>query len=241
MQQHWLSRDAGDRLILFMLGWGCDELAVKHLVKPLAKRGFDTICFYDYRETEPVSVSMFDDYKQVYLVAWSFGVFMAEALWGDAVAEARSGSSRIFTQAIAVNGTPLTIDNQYGIPEKSFDLTLKNIKTSGIEKFQKRAMGEYFVESSSLCRPIDQLYDELFVLSDWAQSAHDQHVADGSFWDCAIVGSRDLIFPVQNMQRYWDMAGVECITADIPHFPFGHLKTVLDVIQDNTQLNRASL
>lgn len=181
-------------LALFCLGWGCDEQAAQ----PLARRlGMKAIYLYDWR-TMPTPPSL-EGYDKVYLIAWSFGVWAAEQLLSDVP----------FTRAIALNGTPLPCDEQLGIGLKRLKVTLRGIQSGGREEFDRRTYGQVVMHP----RPIEADIAELETLIEAAQRPYTPSIK----WDTAIVGSRDTIFPPQNMLAYW---GERAKVLPLPHYPF---------------------
>ena len=73
-------------------------------------------------------------YDKITLIGWSFGVWAAEYL------SSKTGIKPNVT--IAVNGTPIPADDQYGIPLNVFEGTLNNITEENIEKFYLRMFGD---------------------------------------------------------------------------------------------------
>lgn len=130
MQTHWIKREGEDELLLFVLGWGADPHAVEH-IRP---DGYDSLAVFDYRVREPLSSSLNSEYGRIHLFAWSFGVWAAEQI----------ATELDLYQAVALNGTPLPINDRYGIPERAFSVTLRGIPRSGCEGFNLRAYGDSF-------------------------------------------------------------------------------------------------
>ena len=127
MRKYWLTRDGNPGLILFMLGWAADHHAVEHL----APEGYDMLCVYDYRTLEPFAAEEFSAYRNVTLFAWSFGVWAAERTCRDVASDC----------AVALGGTPYPVDDRFGIPRRAFLATLRGLRGSGAETFNRRAYG----------------------------------------------------------------------------------------------------
>lgn len=223
MQTTWIKRSphaaTARGIIVFAAGWaGSDEL-VRHLILP---EGYDFVCLYDYRTlpdaTERAELeSVLSAYEKRYLMAWSFGVWVAEQLFGQ--------SPLTWQRAVAIGGTPQPIDDRYGIPKRAFAVTVRSIAGAGIVKFLERMCGtpeilrEYYRHRST--RPLAEIYDELLALQRMAGESTPSHRQAASFWTEAVVGERDAIFPPENMKRYWNENGIRVVLGDeMPHYPF---------------------
>lgn len=79
-------------LILCLAGWSTSPELFRHLEVP---EQTDLWIAYDYRTL--AFEETFASYKEVHLVAWSLGVWVATRLWAG---------HRSFTTATALNGTP---------------------------------------------------------------------------------------------------------------------------------------
>lgn len=194
-------------LVVFFLGWSCDGTEIQHLDWP----GYDLMAVYDYRDLCPCETlsAAIDRYSRVCVVAWSFGVWAADCcapLFGAGC------------KAIAVNGTGTPIDNLFGIPERIFSLTLRSIRTQGIDTFNKRVYGMGDFSQHQSRRNFEEQYEELERLAELAKQPQQSRL----HWDRALIGTDDLIFPVQNMADYWEKnCNFAPLKVDMPHYPFG--------------------
>ena len=155
MRHHWLNRAANDKLIMFFGGWSFDH-------KPfgfLDCEDYDVVMFYDYTDLSTPDIPA---YKHVYLVTWSMGVFIAYLL---------KNQLPQFERKIAINGTPFPVDDNYGIPQKVFDLTLTHARTGLEGKFYRNVMGENFERYllSPVARSIENRVKELHAISRHAE------------------------------------------------------------------------
>ena len=119
MQFHWLNKQNNDKLIIFLAGWSFDYKAFEFL----NCGDFDVLMLYDYNDLHLPEIP---HYKEYYLIAWSMGVFTAYQL---------RQSLPQFVKKLAVNGTPFPVDDELGIPQKPFLLTLRHAKTGLEGKF----------------------------------------------------------------------------------------------------------
>ena len=203
MQLQWLIRENNDELVLFVLGWAADHRIVEH-IRP---ERCDVLAVYDYSEGIGGSAclkNLLSEYSRIHLFAWSFGVWGAERIL--------EGVS--FTTAVALNGTPYPVNEIYGIEPKRMAVTIRGIKKSGMETFNRRAYGEYFDSMSHLLapRPLEKNIAELEYLA----SASVEEYTPSIGWGKGIIGSADLIFPPENMVRFW---GSRSEILPLPHYP----------------------
>ncbi len=216
MQKYWLKREGNERLILFMLGWACSHRAVSHFIPA----GYDVLAVYDYRTIEPFDPADFASYRSTTLFAWSFGVWAAEQ------ACAAIGWSR----AVAFNGTPLPVDDRFGIPRKYLTVTLKGIRQAGMEPFDRKAYGVYYPQMSlqSEERAFGERCEELERLVEQASVPYEPRLR----WTDAVIGTEDRIFPVANMSAYWtEKWNGEVLRLSLPHYPFGDTSLMYNYLQ----------
>ncbi len=227
MEFHWLRREGNGRLVLFVLGWSADHRIVEHI----CPEGCDVLAVYDYSAGDLDVVGgrscaagdtaghaaatasggaaalrdLIAGYPQTYLFAWSFGVWVAEQLLGGIP----------FTRAVALNGTPHPVHDQYGIEPRRMAVTIRGLRAGGMDAFNRRTYGEHFDRLEHLLapRPLDRNIAELEFLA----SASVAEYVPSIEWDKAVIGSEDQIFPPENMLRFW---GSRSETLPLPHYPF---------------------
>jgi biotin synthesis protein BioG len=210
MDQIWINKKQNPTCILFFNGWGMDAKAIEHI----DTEGFDVCMFYNYRRIESITDN-FKNYQKVIIIAWSLGVWAAE--------QAIFLSDVTIHKSLAINGTSCPVHDQYGIPNRVFDMTLQGWNETSRVKFNRRMMGgdknlydcEKFLSGRSA---IDQK-EELQAI----YSAYNKNHNHPINWDAALVGMNDLVFPVSNQLNWW--TGKAKITeTNRPHFPFTELK-----------------
>ncbi|MBD5246086.1 MAG: DUF452 family protein [Barnesiella sp.] len=180
--------------IAFFAGWAMDATPFRKL----HKNGYDIYLFYDYRTVEPTLYEeLFQRYDKVAVVAWSFGVAVANTLI----------STREETR-IAINGTAQGVDNKLGLPKPYNDLTLRRLSPETLATFYHRVFsddaGDTFFANPPR-RPIDELAEELRSLGDT------RFPAPSPCWDKVYVSDSDLIIPPANQIRSWEYFGPEII------------------------------
>lgn len=126
--------------------------------------GYDILCTDDYRTIESVDPATVTGYRRIYLFAWSFGVWVSELIFRGIP----------FYKTVALNGTPLPVNNRYGILPKSFAVTLKGIARTGIEAFNRRTFGNFYdtIALGLETRSFEEKYEELCNLFDASAKAY---------------------------------------------------------------------
>lgn len=212
MQFHWLNKQNNDKLIIFFAGWSFDFKPFEFL----DCRDFDVLMLYDYNDFELPEIPQ---YKENYLLAWSMGVFTAYQL-RDKLPQ--------FNKKFAINGTPFPVDNEFGIPEKPFLLTLRHAKT-GLEGkfyqniFEKPEEFERY-QTSPVERSIENRVEELQTLYDKIKVTDKTYE---TFYDKALVSSGDKIIPFKNQLNFWKEKA-EIIESG--HFPFYNFKNWNEIL-----------
>ena len=197
MQIDWIVKNGNDKLLVVVLGWAADPTMVAGVVE--LRKDFDIVCIYDFREIR--SLDTLGNYPEIHLIAWSYGVWAAEQILPE----------MDFASAVAVNGTPLPVDDEFGIQKKIFELTVNNIN---ISKFEQR-MCFGMRETVKIRRPENECIDELRALQKYFQNPYKVSIK----WSKAVVGGRDLIFPPEKQLKYWNSNNTEVdYRQNAPHF-----------------------
>jgi len=211
--------EKNDQLVVLFGGWGTDE----NLFTPLCNDEFDFILFYNYSADEALVLPEMKTYRKITLIAWSLGVWAAEYL------TPKTGIKPDLT--IAVNGTPIPADDQFGIPLKIFEGTLNNITEENMEKFHLRMFGDkktYMLNKERVPhRTAKSLHDELR----WLYNRMMEQKEPGFRWDYAVTSEYDRVFPSDNLNSYWEKEKyTRHIILPMPHYFFNRWKSYTDFI-----------
>lgn len=206
MKHTWLNKSGNSELLIFFAGWSFDAEPFKFL----RTDGLDVVVLYDYRD---LTLDLdFSGYEKYYLAAWSMGVYIASLL-RDILPE--------FIATVALNGTPMPIDNEYGIPVRTFDLTLKYAAEGLKGKFYQNVFfDEAQVEKywqTPVNRTVEDRVEELKALKSWINS---KTVDASGFYRKAYVSEYDKIIPPKNQRNAWNKLGVPFYALPDGHFPF---------------------
>lgn len=183
-----------EELILFLGGWGMDSNPFRHLQSDL----YDVCVVYDYHSPN-LHLELPKQYKKIHLIAWSMGVWVASRL--------KQQNQLTFHSAIAINGTELPIDDEYGIPVAIYNGTLDHFSDDNRKRFNRRMCNDSatfrFFSAHNVERDSISLREELQSLKDMVECETPLQ-KEAINWDKAIIASDDYIFPTANLLRFWN-------------------------------------
>ncbi|MBP3923819.1 DUF452 family protein [bacterium] len=218
MQYNWLSKKENKNLVMFFAGWSFDGTPFKFL----AAEETDVIIFYDYGEISSAPLNElrteFKKYEKIELIAWSMGVFAAQIL--------KDSLPQNISKKVAVNGTCLPVDNAYGIPQRTFELTLKFVESGLKGKFYKNVFNNDNEFERYTLNPVQRTLEnraeELEKLYEYIKTSgsNAEQICGEKFYDFAIVSKFDKIIPPKNQINFWKETGCDIIEAQTGHFPF---------------------
>jgi hypothetical protein len=203
MKVFWHKKEDNEQLVLLFNGWGFDWKIFQDTDIPC----HDIVSIYDYTDIKPEQFGFTKLYSGVKVVAWSYGVFVADFY-----------SEFIFNveKAIAINGSTTPIDDNKGIPLKIFLATMESFNVKNREKFYLRIAGGLSAYKQIVNklpdREIDSQLAELKSL--YRLSLKDR--TNGLKWDIAIISTFDKIFPFANMKNAW---GEKAVVVENEHYP----------------------
>ena len=97
----------------------------------------------------------------------------------------------------AINGTLKPIDNNYGIPERIYNLTLNKFNKTTAENFIKN-MFDFDMEIPVIHRHLENQKSELATLKNYC--------AKPDFtYDRVIISDNDRIIPTKNQCAFWNI------------------------------------
>ena len=216
MRIDWLNKKGGELVVVFFNGWGMDSRAVSHL-----KTEIDVVMCYDYRDINDAIFPSLEGYKEVYVVAWSMGVWSASNLLPKMNLQA--------LKLICLNGTECPVNDKKGIPTKIYELTEKGMTEKGREKFLQRMLDgveelKHFEQNKPL-RLIEEVCEELTAIR--MQSTSMQNELK---WDKVYISEKDIIFPVVNQQNYWQGKCDDIQMISGAHYPFYQFESWEEII-----------
>jgi len=219
MKTYIRRREKSDQLIVYYSGWATDE----SIFTPLFDEESDFILFYNYSADEALVLPEMKTYKKITLIGFSMGVWAAEYLLP------KTGIKPDVT--IAVNGTPIPADEQYGIPIELLEGTLNNITEKNVGKFYLRMFGDKRTYQNNIGRvphrSLKSLQDELR----WLYNRIMEQKEPGFRWDYAVTSENDRVYPSKNLAKYWETRkATKQIIVPLPHYLFHNWKTFSDFI-----------
>lgn len=209
MQYHWLNKQNNDKLIIFFAGWSFDFKPFEFLVQD----DYDILTVYDYSNMNfKFSKDEFSKYNQKFLITWSMGVYSAYCI-KDILPD--------FDKKIAINGTVYPVDNEFGIPEKPFLLTLRHAKKGLEEKFYKNIFKNSDEYEKYIKNPVERsIENRVLELESLYQNISCRKKTYERFYDTAFVSSNDKIVPSNNQINFWKTYDTEYKVLDSGHFPY---------------------
>lgn len=227
MKSFWLNKQNNSSLIVFFAGWSFDNFPFASLNPTL----YDVLIVYDYNDLVlPKDFENFSQYDNKILLTWSMGVFAAYEL---------RDLFRDFNYKLVINGTVTPVDDEFGIPEKMFELTLKHAEKGLKGKFYQNVFltdeeYERYV-SCPVCRSIENRVSELENLYDLIKNKKVQEYE--KFYDFAIVSEVDKIIPSKNQIASHKKNNVPFITVPYGHFLFYYFSSWDEIIKCRTTIS----
>ncbi len=209
-------KEGNKSLIIFFNGWAMTAETVEALTYGEDK---DLLVLWDYR-----SMALdfdFSAYTEVYLLAWSMGVWAADKYLTSL------STVLPIKEAIAICGTGYPMSDTRGIPQTIFEGTLESVSEENRQRFNRRMCGgkrlKHLFEALQK-RTTEEIKGELQVVYESevqrleTAEAKKENTAP---WTKAFVGQKDRIIPPQNQVNYWQEQGV-CIELmpDEDHYIF---------------------
>lgn len=246
--QEDFGKQSSQNLVVFFSGFASLPSHFCRFTDKNFLQDFDMIMVYDYCDFSQHQAQIKDiinaskEYKNVYLIAWSMGVFVASALLSDFIYQAGSERDKIFAKNVAINGTNIGIDRVLGIPPKVFAYTAKNIQPQAFRDaiFDTKIQGENLeVMRDIISRfsldfalpSLENMQNELESLQLFAKNLMQnrlqdfrQDFANNFLWDKAIISRTDKVFPPQACEAFFAQSPHKNHTkityTDAPHFVF---------------------
>ncbi|HBD93137.1 MAG: hypothetical protein A2015_04810 [Spirochaetes bacterium GWF1_31_7] len=201
-----------DSLLIFFCGFALHPDSFTFL-----KTGKSDVLFiYHYQSVHYEKIEeIAADYNELKVTGYSFGCFIAAHFIETASNLIRN---RIKKYTI-INGTYVPLSKQYGIPEKIFELTVKNIESNGIRGFFTNIFDNEndknrFLQTAE--QPYRTYCEELVFFKHLFQTIQLKNVVP----DIAIISTNDRIFSMKNQLSYWSFQNVKIQHVDTGHFPF---------------------
>jgi len=186
--QYFYQNNHSQDLIVFFAGWGCDE---NQFVNLHDKK--DVIILYDYQD---LTLDFdFAKYDNVYVIAYSAGVFVA-TIFKDKIPNVR--------KMVAVCGNPYLFDETLGISEKTIQV-FKDITLDNYLEFRRKYMvfsDEEYIKYNELqsLRTIESCAHELDALEKMYQ---EKKGFITPVFDKAIAAENDLIFNIEAQKKFY--------------------------------------
>lgn len=221
MKSFWLNKQNNKNLIVFFTGWSFDYHPFEHLTC----ENYDVLFVYDYNDlTVPQDLKELSNYENKNLITWSMGVFAAYQL---------KELFKDFNSKLAINGTTTPVDDNFGIPVKMFELTLKHAQKGLEGKFYQNVFlteNEFEkYKTQPVKRSIENRVAELENLYNFIRSKIDMGYE--KFYDFAIVSDFDKIIPPKNQTASHNKNNIPTITLPYGHNPYYNFNTWSEILK----------
>lgn len=189
----------------------------------------DVLMFFDYTTNDiPINLpELFSSYKQIDLISWSLGVAVSNIVM-------QPFSDQLDTK-LAINGTIMPINDNFGIPPAVFKATIENLLNGGIAGFYRRMcktppIRKKFAETTPNRTP-DDLKTELISL----YNKFNEYRPDNSIFTQSLICTDDKIVPPDNQAGCWKHFNVPYSLLKAPHFPFYQWSTWREIVCQNSK------
>ncbi|MDD2961347.1 MAG: malonyl-ACP O-methyltransferase BioC [Muribaculaceae bacterium] len=207
MNYDFIIKHNSTSIVLFFAGWGMDSNPFKSI-----HLDCDFMVIYDYNNFQ-FDTSILAPYSNIYIFAWSFGVYSAAQF-------IETNNSLPICLKIAINGTMTPIDDEKGIPTGIFDGTYNNLSIQNIQKFNRRICkdnSQYeLLNINKPQRSLESLKDELGAMK---INSLRHPISTKIHWNTVIIGQNDRIFPYKNQVKAWDNNCDTIYKTDDAHLP----------------------
>lgn len=209
MIYRYIDKTDSNRVTLFFAGWGMDITPFRDI----KSNDSDIIICYDYTTLNNVEDLKCEltQYSEIKVVAWSLGVYAAELVIPQLNVD--------IVKLVAINGTPIPIDDTYGIKVVNFKGTIENANEQGIALFNRRMCHKRdmlaIYNQNPTQRSANDLKTELEAVYNRFFSNQNSNTV---IWSRAIVGERDLIFTTDAQLKYWESINTTISIVDIAHY-----------------------
>jgi len=210
MKQYYINKNS-DKLILFFSGWGCDEFEFLHL-----ESDSDVLILYEYFDTN-LNFD-FSKYKEINLLAFSAGVFMASIYPFDFK----------INKKIAISGNPYLFDEHYGLSSKMLE-TFRQINEENCDDFARNYLVKTDEEYNNFHpskRTLESCNLELEALEK-IYKENSKNIKD--IFDRAYIGDDDPIFKLSAQKEFYKDRII--MMKNSRHNPFFRIKSYEDFLR----------
>ena len=209
MQFNWLNKQNNSKLIIFFNGWGMNQSAINHL----NYNDYDILEINDYYNFN-FKFPNFSNYQEKYLIAWSMGVYISNLFYNI---------FKDFTSKIAIAGTTQIINDNFGIPIKIYNLTIKLFNEQSCQKFLNNMFNGKIDNKIKISKTIKELKEELISIQ---QLKINQTIN----FNKAIIPLQDKIIPTKNQLNFWQKQNIKLEKINSSHYPFNYYQSWQEIL-----------
>ena len=216
MKTNYFNNNSNE-LIIFLTGWGCDDIQFKNMTSICKK--YDILICWNYSDLKFEPKLNFEKYSKIYLLTYSAGVYAAGLI--------QNYLPKI-DYSIAINGNPLMFDKLFGIPKEVLNI-FRNLNLSNYIDFRRKYLVysedelEFFNKHSSV-RDFEDCNIELNKLEEFSRTDYKPYE-----FDKAILSDSDRIFNFETQKEYFKNKYYEL--KDSAHNVFFKFQTFESIIE----------
>lgn len=185
-------------LIIFFNGWGMNETIISHLKIP------QRFSFYHLSFPYEIDIEIFKNYKKIFFIGWSFGVFYM----ADFISKHKFMIKNKF-YTVAINGISHLMEKG-NLDKRVLFLTYKNLNEKNMEIFYKKAGIKNFHSKKSII----ELKNELkFFIDNYYKTENIQI-------NKAFVSDNDLIIKSEIQKKYYKKNNISFTEIKGNHYIF---------------------
>lgn len=209
------SKSDSKKIILVFLGYSFLPECLSSLKKTICGKECDLCVVYDYSRLDFVNLYEIIKNKEIYLIAWSMGVWAVNLVFSD-----DKFKDLNLVQKIAINGTIYGIDEERGIPKDVFKKSIDEFDFDNFKRlcFLKDISRVNFDFNPNSKFELEQIYKF---------SQQNNKIIDIVNFDKTIISKKDFIFPIKAYENL--TCKKEFINA--PHFPFFCFESLGDIFE----------
>lgn len=192
------------KIILIFLGYSFLPQCLNFLMSKFKNNEFDLCIVYDYSNLNSDALNEILENKNIYLAAWSMGVWAANLVFGN-----DKFKNINLVKKVAINGTIYGINDEFGIPKILFKKSIDEFDFENFKRlcFLKDLNKVNFAFNEKPKFELEKIYSFFEKNND---------IKDSIKFNKTIISKKDFIFPL----RAYSFLTSKKEFINAPHFPF---------------------
>lgn len=211
------------KLIIFFSGFALDY----NPFSIITSYEYDILFIYGYSSDNFSSLPDFImNYENITIIGYSFGAYISGHYMDKISKEIKEKINGYYV----INGSYDPVSDNYGIPERIFNMTLKSINTNGIDNFYKNLFDNenHYLDFLKNKPETGDFIEELLFFKSFFNISPPPKIMP----DCVMVSQKDRIINAVNQLRYWNLKETVITETETAHFPFYNYKSWDNLIDE---------